>query len=151
MIRMRASLVMIGLLLISSCTSDTPSAEMRCLEAVGELDASIEIYEDLLDEAVSEMRESDAAEKLEAVTDRYSSLLEELDLRESDLPTEIERAHQRLVSGVGMQRSAWMSISQGVRLGNPDLINEGAELIALSRQVVSETRLFIPSCELVSD
>jgi len=140
-----------GFLLISSCTSDTPSAATLCLEAVGELDASIETYEELLDEAVSEMREPDAVVKLDAITSRYSSLLEELNSRESRVPDEVQRAHQRLVSGVGMQRSAWMFISDGIRLGNPDLVDEGAELITLSRQVVSESRLAIPSCSQIEN
>jgi len=144
-----AALAIIGLLLLSSCTSDTPSAETLCLEAVGELDASIEVYEELLDEAVSEMREPDAVEKLDAINMRYSTLLEELDAREAEVPAEVQKAHQRLVSGVGMQRSAWMFISDGIRLGNPDLIDEGAELITLSRQVISESRLAIPSCSLI--
>jgi hypothetical protein len=144
-------LAMSGFLLISSCTPDTPSAEILCLEAIGELDASIEVYEELLERAVSEMREPDAVEKLDAIASRYSTLLEELNLREPEIPAEVQRAHQRLVSGVDMQRSAWTFISDGIRLGTPDLIDEGAELITLSRQVISESRLAIPSCSLASD
>lgn len=147
----RLALAISLLLLISSCTSDTPSAEMLCLEAVGELDASIEIYQELLDEAVSEMREPDAVEKLETITSRYSALLEDLNARESGVPDEVQRAHQRLVGGVGMQRSAWMFISDGIRLGAPDLIDDGAELITLSRQVVSESRLAIPRCSQIDN
>lgn len=145
------ALAISGVLLISSCTSDTPSAEKLCLEAVGELDASIEVSEELLDEAVAEMREPDAVEKLDAITSRYSSLLEELNTRDPEVPSEAQKAHRRLVSGVGMQRSAWMFISDGIRLGAPDLIDDGAELIALSRQVLSESRLAIPSCSQIDN
>lgn len=144
-------LVIGGMMLLTSCTSDTPSAETVCLQAVGELHASIERYEELLDEAVADMRAPDAAEKLDVITDEYSSLLEELNLREQDVPDEVQRAHRLLVSGVGMGESAWMSIRDGISLGSPDLIDDGAELITLSRQAISESRLAIPSCSLVSD
>lgn len=151
MIRSFVTVAITGVLLLTACTSDTPSAETRCLEAVGELHASIEVYEELLDEAVSEMRDPDAVERLDATTSGFSSLLQELNTREPEVPAEVQRAHERLVSGVGMQRSAWMFISDGIRLGTPDLIDEGAELITLSRQVVSESRLAIPSCSQGSD
>ena len=50
-----------------------------------------------------------------------------------------------------MQKSAWMSIRRGIELPTPDLIDDGAELITLSRQAVSESRLAIPSCSLIAD
>ena len=135
--------------MLASCNSDEPSAEILCLQAVGELDASIEQYEELLDQAVLEMREPDAVEKLNAITSQYSSLLEELNMREPEVPEAVQRAHRLLVSGVGMQQSAWMSITEGIEFRTPDLIDDGAELIALSRQAVSESRLAIPNCSRV--
>lgn len=133
-------------LVVASCSSDQPTAESLCLDAVGELQASFQDYEKLLDSGVDQMRDEDAVEKLNAISNDYASLLDELQQREGSVPTEAQRSHDLLVSGVGMQVSAWLSISDGLRFRDPDLIGDGAEMIELSRDLVGESQLSIPDC-----
>ena len=108
-------------LVLISCTSDQPTAESLCLDAVGELQASFQVYERLLDSGVEQMRDDDAVEKLDVVPSDYGSLLEELQQRENTVPIEVQTSHDLLVSGVGMQVSTWLSISDGLRFRDPDL------------------------------
>lgn len=135
-----------GILIFTSCASDQPTSEDVCLDAVGELQASVQAYEALLESGVDQMRNDDAVEKLNHVSSEYGSLLDELEQRESSLPAEAQRSHELLVSGVGLQVSAWLSISDGLRFRDPDLIGDGAEMIELSRDLVAESQLSIPDC-----
>lgn len=139
-----ASVVMI--LVVAACTSDEPTAESVCLDAVGEIQVVVQTYQELLESGVEQMRDDDAVEKLRSVSDRYSELLDELNERESTVPAEVRRSHDLLAGGVGMQASAWRSVSDGVRFRDPDLIDDGAELIELSRQLVEESALATPDC-----
>jgi len=88
-------------LVLISCTSDQPTAESLCLDAVGELQASFQVYERLLDSGVEQMRDDDAVEKLDVVPSDYGSLLEELQQRENTVPIEVQTSHDLLVRGVG--------------------------------------------------
>lgn len=147
----RVVLFAVVLIPIGACSSNPPRAETLCLRAVGELDLSIERYEELLEEAVAQMRSADPVEKLEAISSEYSLLLEELENRAAMVPDEIQRAHTHLVTGVRLQVSAWRSIRDGITRETPDLIHDGSEQITLSRRAISESRLSIPDCSLVSD
>lgn len=138
-------------LVLISCTSDQPTAESLCLDAVGELQASFQVYERLLDSGVEQMRDDHAVEKLDVVPSDYGSLLEELQQRENTVPIEVQTSHDLLVSGVGMQVSAWLSISDGLRFRDPDLIGDGAEMIELSRDLFAELQLSIPDCSLLRE
>lgn len=50
---------------------------------------SIDRYEELLYEAVDEMREPNTAEKLAGINEEYSTLLKELETSEARVPEEV--------------------------------------------------------------
>lgn len=105
----------------------------------------------LLEAGVEQMRDEDAVERLVLLSEQYARLLDDLNAREGTLPGAVERAHGLLASGVGMQVSAWMSIGDGLQFQDGDLILDGAEMIALSRDLVSESQLAIPDCSRVGN
>ena len=92
------------------------------------------------------MRDPDAEVKLDALVADYSDLLDVLNDRGGVVPGDVRRAHDLLASGVGLQVSAWTSIRDGLRFNNTDLIEDAAEMIALSREVVAEAMSAIPEC-----
>ncbi len=143
----RAALAL--LLGIAACSGDS-SVHTACLEAVGHLHSSIESYADLLQRGVEQMRDADAVEKLDDVSASYTQLLDDLKAQKPELHPDIHNAHSLLISGVGLQVSAWMSISDGLRYNNPDLIEDAAEMITLSRDVVEQSQLAIPDCSVRS-
>lgn len=145
--RLTASFALALVLILNVCSNDT-SPESECLAAVGLLHDSFDSYEELLERGVSQMRDEDAVEKLDAVAAEYSNLLDALETRRIDLPTDMQNAQDLLASGVGLQVSAWASISDGLRFNNTDLIEDAAEMIALSREVVAESRSAIPECSI---
>lgn len=132
-------------------TSDEPTALSLCLDAVGELQGATQEYYMLLEAGVEQMRDEDAVERLVLLSEQYARLLDDLNAREGTLPGAVERAHGLLASGVGMQVSAWMSIGDGLQFQDGDLILDGAEMIALSRDLVSESQLAIPDCSRVGN
>ena len=134
-------------LIVFACSNDA-SLRSACLEAVGHLHESIDRYDELLDRGVTQMREHDAVEKLDAVASGYSELLDSVESRRNELPTDMEKAYDLFASGVGLQASAWASISDGLEFNNADLIEDAAEMIVLSREVVAEARNAIPECSL---
>ena len=150
---MRSTIIAIAVAFVAAActTTEEPSARAICLDAVGELHASIEEYDELLETGVAEMRDDDAAEKLGTISNSYRSLFEALEARAATVPSEVESAHGLLSSGVGMQVTAWMSISDGIQFQDPDLIDDGAELIILSREVVAQSQQAIPDCSAAGD
>jgi hypothetical protein len=146
-VRMRELIAMVVAvaLLLTACDSG-PSAEEVCLEGIGQMQGAIEEYEDLLDTAVAQMREEGAPEKLEAISEQYGILWNELNQMEAELPVELLDSLRLLVSGVGYQESAWSSIGEGLRYIDRDLINEGAEMIAESRDLLDQSNLALPEC-----
>lgn len=145
--RMRrlVAIVIAVALTLSACDSG-PSAEEVCLEGIGQLQGAIQEYEELLDTAVVQMREEGAPEKLEAISEQYGTLWDELNRMEAELPVELLDSLRLLVSGVGYQESAWASIGEGLRYIDRDLINEGAEMISESRDLLDESNLALPEC-----
>lgn len=135
-------------LVLAACDSG-PSAEAVCLEGVGQLQEVVADYEEILDTAVIEMREENAPEKLEAISEDYSGLLKELEQMEAELPVETLDSWRLLASGIGMQESAWLAISEGLAVIDRERINDGAMMISQSRDLLDESNLALPDCSAV--
>lgn len=133
---------------VSACSGDEggSSAAAECLDAVGELQEVSRTYEELLETGVARMRNPDAVEQLQMISDDYSELAAVLDARETMVPEPVFNAHELLANSVGMQASAWQMISDGLRLQIPDFIDDGAELIIVSRDLLAESSLALPDC-----
>lgn len=139
------AIALAGALILSSCDSG-PSAEELCLDGIGQLQGAIQDYEDLLDQAVVQMREEGAPEKLEAISEEYALLLTEINQMEAEVPVELLDSLRLLAMGVDFQESAWSTIGEGLRYIDRDLINDGAMMISESRDLLDESNLALPDC-----
>lgn len=147
--RLRLVALTVTLALVLAACDSGPSEEAICLEGVGQLQEVVAEYEEILDTAVIQMREENAPEKLEAISEDYSTLLEELEQMEAELPLETLDSWRLLASGVGMQESAWMAISEGLAVIDRERINDGARMISQSRDLLDESNLALPDCSAV--
>ncbi len=138
-------MIVVLTLVIVSCTSE-PTAEARCLGAVGELHAVATSSDELLQQGVSQMRDDDAIQKLQSLSERYATLLEGLDEISPTIPPEALEAHELLTGGVRLQQEAWIAIEEGLRTGDPRDIFEGADLIGEAREQLENFNVAIPDC-----